>query len=47
VKGSTAGNDTASGTLAVTAGQYLILQYLKDESGSFGNDNATFTLSIA
>jgi hypothetical protein len=47
VKGSTSGTETASGTLAVSAGQYLICQYIKDESSSSGNDNATFTLSIA
>jgi hypothetical protein len=47
VTGSTSGTQTASGTLAVSAGQYLICQYIKDDSGSSGNDNATFTLSIA
>jgi hypothetical protein len=40
------GTQTGSGTLAVTSGQYVVVQYMKDESGDVGTDNITVTLSI-
>ena len=41
------GSSTTSGTLAVTANQYIMLRFTKDESASVGTDNTTLTLSIA
>ena len=44
---SQSGTQTASGTLLVTSGQYLVVRYEKDESADVGTDNITVTLSIA
>jgi len=43
---SKSGTQTASGTLSVTAGQYVVVRYTKDDSGDGGTDNITVTLSI-
>jgi outer membrane biosynthesis protein TonB len=40
------GTQTASGTLSVTSGQYVVVTYTKDDSGDVGTDNITVTLSI-
>jgi hypothetical protein len=47
VSGSLSGTQTVSGTRSVTAGQHLVLQYTKDDSGDALNDRVTATLSIA
>jgi hypothetical protein len=47
VSGSVSGTQTVSGTRSVTAGQHLVLQYTKDDSGDALNDRVTATLSIA
>ena len=36
-------NQTASGTLSVTQGEYLILRYTKDDSADGGTDRVTFS----
>jgi len=43
---SQSGTQTASGTLSVTSGQYLVVRYTKDDSADVGTDNITVTLSI-
>ena len=40
------GTQTASGTLSVTSGQYVVVKYTKDDTGDAGTDNITVTLSI-
>jgi hypothetical protein len=41
------GTGSSSGTVSVTAGQYLVLKYTKDGSDNAGSDSVTVTLSIA
>jgi hypothetical protein len=41
------GSQVSTGTVAVTAGQYLVLRYAKDGGESAGNDRVTATLSIS
>jgi hypothetical protein len=41
------GTQASSGTVAVTAGQYLVLRYAKDGGGDAYNDRITAVLSIA
>jgi hypothetical protein len=46
--GSVTGSQTTTGTVAVTAGQYLVLRYYKPSGGiSAGSDSITATLSIS
>jgi hypothetical protein len=47
VSGTVTGTSTSSGTVAVTAGQYLVLRYTKDGSENANNDRITAVLSIA
>jgi hypothetical protein len=47
VSAAVSGTQSSSGTVSVTAGQYLVLRYAKDESSSAGSDRITATLSIA
>ncbi|NBW23496.1 MAG: hypothetical protein EBR82_87700 [Caulobacteraceae bacterium] len=47
IQGLSSGSGTSSGTLAVTANQYIVLRYIKDDSIASGTDNTTLTLSIA
>ena len=41
------GTQASSGTVAVTAGQYLVLRYAKDDGGDAYNDRITAVLSIS
>jgi hypothetical protein len=41
------GTQTTSGTASVTAGQHLVLVYMKDGEDSDLNDRVTATLSIS
>ena len=47
VSSAVTGTQTSTGTVAVTAGTYLVLTWMKDEYGSANNDKITATLSIA
>jgi hypothetical protein len=47
VSGAVSGTQTSTGTFSVTAGQYLVLRYVKDSEDSDLNDRITATLSIA
>jgi hypothetical protein len=47
VSAAVSGSETSSGTVAVTAGQYLVLRYATNASGGSGTDSITATLSIA
>jgi titin len=47
VSGAVTGTQASTGTLSVTAGQYLVLRYAKDSEDSDLNDRITATLSIA
>ena len=47
VSAAVSGTGSATGTVAVTAGQHLVLRYAKDSSETVGNDRITATLSIA
>jgi hypothetical protein len=47
VSGAVTGTQTSTGTLSVTAGQHLVLRYVKDGEESQGNDRITAVLSIA
>jgi hypothetical protein len=40
-------NSASSGYLSVTAGQYLVLRYVKDDGGDAGTDSITAVLSIS
>jgi hypothetical protein len=41
------GTQTRTGTVAVTAGNHLVLRYVKDDGGDVGTDTITATLSIS
>jgi hypothetical protein len=41
------GSQTSTGTFAVTAGQYLVLRYAKDDGNDEGSDSITAVLSIS
>ncbi len=45
--GIVTGTSSSTGTVAVTAGQYLVLRYTKDSEVSEGNDRITAVLNIA
>jgi hypothetical protein len=45
--GIVTGTSSSTGTVAVTAGQYLVLRYTKDSEVSEGNDRITAVLSIS
>ena len=47
VSGAVSGTQTSTGTFSVTAGQYLVLRFVKDSEDSDLNDRITATLSIA
>ena len=47
VSAAVSGTGTSTGTVSVTAGQYLVLQYIKDDGGDAGNDRITAVLSIS
>ena len=47
VSAPVSGTANSSGTLSVTAGQYLVLRYSKEDSGVAGTDTITAVLSIA
>jgi hypothetical protein len=47
VSGAVSGTQTSTGTLSVTAGQYLVLRYAKNDEDTGLNDRITATLSIA
>ena len=47
VSAAVSGTGNSSGTLSVTAGQYVVLRYYKDSSVTEGTDTITATLSIA
>ena len=47
VSAAVSGTGSSTGTVAVTAGQHLVLRYAKDSSEAVGNDRITATLSIA
>jgi len=47
VSGVVTGTQTSTGSVAVTAGTYLVLRWFKDEFGPANNDRITATLSIA
>jgi hypothetical protein len=46
VSGAVSGTQTSTGTVAVTAGQYLVLRYAKDSEENVGTDTLTAVLSI-
>lgn len=47
VSAAVTGTQVSTGTIAVTAGHYLMLRYIKDEELSVGTDSITAVLSIA
>jgi len=47
VSGAVTGTQASTGTLSVTAGQYLVLRYAKDSEDSDLNDRITAVLSIS
>jgi len=47
VSGAVSGTQTSTGTFSVTAGQYLVLRYVKDGEDSDLNDRITAVLSIS
>jgi titin len=47
VSGAVSGTQTSTGTLSVTAGQYLVLRYAKNDEDTGLNDRITATLSIS
>ena len=47
VSAAVSGTGSSTGTVAVTAGQHLVLRYAKDSSETVGNDRITATLIIA
>jgi hypothetical protein len=47
VSAAVTGTGSSTGTISVTAGQYLVLRYLKDAGDTQFSDNITATLSIA
>lgn len=47
VSGAVSGTQTSTGTVSVTAGQYLVLRYAKDSEENVGTDSITAVLSIA
>ena len=47
ISGIVSGSQASTGTVAVTAGQYLVLRYAKDGSVTNGSDSITAVLSIA
>lgn len=47
LSGAVSGTQASTGTLSVTAGQYLVLRYVKDSEDSDLNDRITAVLSIS
>ena len=47
VSAAVTGSGSVSGTVAVTAGHYLVLRYAKDEGGDAGTNSITAVLSIS
>jgi hypothetical protein len=46
VSGAVSGSQTSTGTVAVTAGDYLVLRYTKDSEANDGTNSISATLSI-